>query len=285
MKGKNIVVVGGTSGIGRSLAEQLVPHNRVFIIGRSSDKVTEFAEQHRNGGGLAADMSLLRVVSEVVPQLREHLGGIDGVVHAADLIRVNRLDTTEGLEVSIATNYYSRVLFNQLLLMQDREWRPGLILHVAFAGFRPGRHFLSSFPISPKASSFKAHALGQIANDFYGLTMNRKLRGTDTQFNILNPGSVNTEIRRTGQFPSIVKPLVWLMERLIPMTPPDDYARLLVDVMSGRFSQAEEFTLIDSKGRGIPGSPRVNDLDTQERLYELTTREIDRVLGYSTDWA
>ena len=46
IENKNILIIGASSGIGLALAEQLAPHNKVFIASRSGDAVQHLDIQH-----------------------------------------------------------------------------------------------------------------------------------------------------------------------------------------------------------------------------------------------
>ncbi|MEM8813283.1 MAG: SDR family NAD(P)-dependent oxidoreductase [Pseudomonadota bacterium] len=282
MRGRTIVIVGGTSGIGRALAEQLVLKNSVLIVGRSESKGRSFVEANPGSAYFCQeDVSLLRRIPDLVRQARDLLGGVDFVVHTADNLRTKRLNTSEGLEVSIATNFYSRVLFNQLLLEEPDDRRPERIVHIALAGYPPSKNFIDFVPVPDSASSFKGHTIGQMANDFYGLSMRDKLNGQKTTINILNAGAVATEIRRNAEFPLLLKTVINTVERLIGgrLRTPENYAAMVSKILSDENGASNTHALLTSKGVGISGHARVNDVEVQQLLYSRTIRAIDDVLG------
>ncbi len=285
MTNKNIVILGGTDGIGRALAQMLVRDNFVLIIGRSENKGRRFTEQNeRNAKYLVADLSLLNNLSSVVHDIKSEFETIDYIIHTADVLKVKRHNTTEGLETCIATNYYSRVLFNQLIIGEEPSLRPERIIHIGLAGIKPSRNFIQNFPLPDSANSFKGHAIGQIANDFYALYINRKLKDLGIKINVLNPGTVDTNIRRSGQFPPIVKRLIIpLIEFLLrgKTQKPQDYADIPLAILKNGNSDSNEFVLIDSKGKGITGNNQVHDTNIQQELYEVTKKQIDKVLQSS----
>ena len=153
---------------------------------------------------------------------------------------------------------------------------------------RPSRRFLSNFPSPEKLSSFRSHAVGQVANDLYGVFMSRRLRQLGVRLNILNAGTVDTEIRRSGQFPWLVRRLIGLMESLMKsrMRDPKDYARMVQGMMNNENIEANEYPLLSAKGKGIVGSRNVNDTEMQQLLYRFTTEQIDEILqgGSALNW-
>ena len=118
--------------------------------------------------------------------------------------------------------------------------------------------------------------------------MQSKLARLGVKINILNPGAVDTDIRRKAEFPRIIKMLFPLIGFLIAgsIRSPKAYAQIPLGILKDENAAANQYILINSRGKGIAGSPRVNDPQTQQALYEKTKQEIDRVLTdvVITDW-
>ena len=71
MKEKNILILGGTSGVGKAMALDLARNQRVLIVGRSREKALSVVTEASSGltdfvlGDLANPADLARVVAEI----------------------------------------------------------------------------------------------------------------------------------------------------------------------------------------------------------------------------
>ena len=65
IENKNILIIGGSSGIGLSLAEQLAPHNKVFIASRSGDAVQHLDIQHISYDATQDDLDTSQLPEEL----------------------------------------------------------------------------------------------------------------------------------------------------------------------------------------------------------------------------
>jgi NAD(P)-dependent dehydrogenase (short-subunit alcohol dehydrogenase family) len=124
MQNHNVVITGGTDGIGKAAAVQLAKSGaRLLLISRNPQKgETAVAEIKRISGSdevtfSQADLSLVKNVQRAAGQIRETFDRLDVLVHCAGNLfpRVRTL-TDDGLELSFAIQCMTRfVLTNELL--------------------------------------------------------------------------------------------------------------------------------------------------------------------------
>lgn len=65
IENKNILIIGGSSGIGLALAEQLAPRNKVFIASRSGDAVQHLDIQHISYDATQDDLDTSQLPEEL----------------------------------------------------------------------------------------------------------------------------------------------------------------------------------------------------------------------------
>ncbi|MGL4609532.1 MAG: SDR family NAD(P)-dependent oxidoreductase [Trueperaceae bacterium] len=104
MTKKTVMIIGGTSGIGMELAKNLSKTNDVSIVGRNKETGEKLAKEH----GLTfvqADVSKMAEVRSLAEHWRAENESLDLLIHSADVLRTERLNTPEGFELTFATNY------------------------------------------------------------------------------------------------------------------------------------------------------------------------------------
>jgi NAD(P)-dependent dehydrogenase (short-subunit alcohol dehydrogenase family) len=194
MNTKTALVAGGTKGIGKEIARGLVHRGmRVFIVGRNT-RDGEKSAREIGAEFIQTDLSSMRAVTALAQTVKTKTSSLDVLVHSADVIVASgRAESVDGIELSFATNFLSRFVLNDALIALLRKPEQANIIHVAAAGMPIG---LDLKNVPPKSSSFSGHTVGQASNDLYGLALAERLRNTDIAVNVLNPGFVDTEIRR-----------------------------------------------------------------------------------------
>jgi NAD(P)-dependent dehydrogenase (short-subunit alcohol dehydrogenase family) len=224
---RTALVVGGTRGIGKEIARQLAQSGYdVTIVGRPSTHGQAAADEV-GATFAAADVSLLSDVRALADTIGARHDRLDHLVQTADVIKPGRVVTAEGLEASFATNYLSRFLLVGLLLGSVRAAR-GAILHVAAAGARGAALKPTEIPPGPKVGSFRAHGLGQAANDLFGLELATRLAGSGVGVHVANPGAVDTGIRDEFAAAGIGKLIVGTIGRFVTAQPAAATAQALL---------------------------------------------------------
>ena len=272
MKQKVALLVGATAGIGKETARLLAQVGYQVIIVDRNQVAGEALAAELSGQFIQADMSLMSETHRVADAARAQVDALEVIVHTADVLAIKREETAEGFERSLATNYLSRFLLNGLLHNLLRNGQQPRIVHVAAANM-PLTLTKANFPLPATASSFTGHNVGQAANDYYGLAFAGRYRDEGIHVNILNPGIVDTDIRRRGNGGPFLRGLMAVMELLMrPVTQtPADYARLVAAIATGKHPVADQSVLADRKGKPI--MPRADRLDRDRQQYVWTQSE------------
>jgi NAD(P)-dependent dehydrogenase (short-subunit alcohol dehydrogenase family) len=112
----HVVVVGGTSGIGRGIAlayRKHCPDAHVTIIGRNQSAADEILSQlGSNGNFIRADVSLMSEIRRITKQIN----AVDVLVLSQGILTTTRTSTKENIDDKAALSYYGRVLFVEELL-------------------------------------------------------------------------------------------------------------------------------------------------------------------------
>jgi NAD(P)-dependent dehydrogenase (short-subunit alcohol dehydrogenase family) len=114
MKGKTVVITGGTSGIGEVAAEALAQMGaRIVLVARSESRAeATLARLRRSGPGAAhsvyfADLKRLAEMKRVAAEIAEREPPIDILINNAGALFGTRRLTEDGLEYTFALNHMS----------------------------------------------------------------------------------------------------------------------------------------------------------------------------------
>jgi NAD(P)-dependent dehydrogenase (short-subunit alcohol dehydrogenase family) len=136
LSGKKVLVTGGTTGIGRSIAELLVQQGaRVLTFGRSSGDLEAALEDLRRGGGdahgIVADASRLEDVRRVFDEVDRWADGLDILVNNAAVYGEEFEDQSlESIEYVIRTNVVGYLAIAQEAVKRMKERGHGHIVLV-----------------------------------------------------------------------------------------------------------------------------------------------------------
>lgn len=195
-EGKNVVLTGAGSGIGRATAIRLTGEGAaVFAVDRSSDGLAETAKAvaDKGKGRLVthqADVSDEEAVRGSVAAAVSELGGIDVLVNNAGIHKVTPLATAtlEDFENLLRVNLVGTFLFSREVLPHLPEGS-GVIVNTAST---------SATHAHPFMTSYAATKGGVLA---FTLSLAAELAPKGIRVVAVSPGGINTPLVKGTAFP------------------------------------------------------------------------------------
>lgn len=123
LKGKTIIITGGSSGIGKALALKFASEgSNVVITGRDQERLAETAGLIRTKGSkilsVVADVSVYSDCERVVAETLQNFGTVDVLINNAGISMRGLLEDTEipVIEKVMAVNFWGTVYMTKLTL-------------------------------------------------------------------------------------------------------------------------------------------------------------------------
>ncbi|MEV6521708.1 SDR family oxidoreductase [Longispora sp. NPDC051575] len=199
MRGKSVLVTGGTGGIGRATAEALAALGaRVLITGRDTARTEAAAAGIRATSGnteveaLAADLSSQAEVRRLAALVLDACPRLDVLVNNVGGFWAHRHETPDGLERTFALNHLAPFLLTNLLLDRLRASAPARIVTVASGAQSMGRLDFDDLQGAARYSGARAYNQSKLANVVFSYELARRLDGTGVTATVLHPGVVST---------------------------------------------------------------------------------------------
>lgn len=184
-----ILITGGSSGLGKAMAEVLVAAgSKVLITGRNEEKVNAVAASI-GCLGLAFDVAEYNTLADKAAKAVELLGGIDALINNAGIGEFPLLGeiTIEHFERVFSTNVFGLTLLTQELLPHFKAQKHGNIINIAstaaLKGFARGSVY--------SASKFALRSLTQC--------WQAELRKENIRVMQVNPSEVPTAFNQTNR--------------------------------------------------------------------------------------
>jgi retinol dehydrogenase 14 len=217
MTGKNVLVTGGTAGIGKATAVGLAALGaRVGITGRDRIRAEAAAADIRAGSGnpavdaFTADMSSQAAVRSLAGQVLDAYPRLDVLVNNVGGFWAHRHVTADGLEHTFALNHLGPFLLTNLLLDRLKASAPARVVTVSSGAQATGRIDFDDLQGSATYSGQRAYNASKLANVMFTYELARRLEGTGVTATVLHPGVVRTNFGAEDQaaFFKVVLPLV-----------------------------------------------------------------------------
>ncbi len=256
LRDRFVVVTGGSSGIGRALAEQVAAAGASVLVG--SRRTTEGRFEHR-----ALDLASKASVAEFASGLVRDGRPIDMLIlNAAVHVPWRKVTTIDGQELHWQVNYLSNFLLSHQLLDLCRRSALKRIVYVASEA-----HRLAALPGAPLLGFWYRYAKSKEAAVTFFLRL-QELH-PELTVRVVSPGYVDTEIHRNKSRVS-----AWLERSWSRPRAPQAAAREIMACFEPRAASSVYWD------RGSPATPsrRCTDVTRAESLWQASVEPLRDLL-------
>lgn len=207
LHGKNAIVTGSNTGIGRVTALELARAGaRVWLACRSKDKTQPVIDEIVAAGGkaefLALDLDDLAAVRRSAEEFLATGEKLHILVNNAGHASARGL-TKDGFERSFGVNHLGPFLFTRLLVPRLKESAPARIVNVASqAHYSPKAIDWSRLQKPTKSvTGLDEYGVSKLGNVLFTRELARQLEGTGVTTYSLHPGVIASDIWRRIPWP------------------------------------------------------------------------------------
>jgi len=206
MNGKVVVITGATSGIGEVAAERLASMGaRIVAIARDRARgEATLARLRERAPGLAhrvyyANLSLLAEMKRVVGEIAAAEPRIDVLINNAGALFDKRQLTSDGLELTFATNHMSYFVVTHGLRECLLASAPARVINTSSEAHRRMKIDFGDLQGARGYGPFKAYGRSKLCNILFTRELAHRLAGTGVTANCLHPGFVSTRFGDQGK--------------------------------------------------------------------------------------
>jgi NAD(P)-dependent dehydrogenase (short-subunit alcohol dehydrogenase family) len=199
MRGKTLVITGGTSGIGEVAAVALAKMGaRIVLVARDKARGdATLARLRATAPGVAhslhfADLLRLVEMKRVAAQIADHEPRIDILINNAGALFATRQLTEDGLERTFALNHMAYFVMTEGLRERLTAPDPARIINTASAAHQGATLDFDDLQSAKTFGAMKTYGRSKLCNILFTRELARRLRGTGITANCLHPGFVST---------------------------------------------------------------------------------------------
>jgi len=273
MRGKTVVITGGTSGIGQVAAEKLAAMGaRMVLVARDQARGEQTLARLRQAGpGVShslhlADLSRLSEMKRVARAIAAAEPRIDVLINNAGALFGSRQLTEDGLEKTFALNHMSYFVVTQEL-RERLVASAARVVNTASDAHKGAQLDFTDLQSAQNYRGFKVYGKSKLCNILFTGEMARRWTGTPVTVNCLHPGFVDTRFgdESGGMFSKVVR-----VAKTFAISP-EKGAETIVYLASSD-EPAKSNGLYFYKCRPATPTTEARDPDAARRLWETSEK-------------
>ena len=267
MRGKQCVITGGNSGIGKATALALADlgANIILVCRDEAKGEAAVADIQRRSNNKAislinADLASLESVRELAATLNDRLDQLDVLINNAGVMCEKRATSVDGFELQWAVNHLAPLLLTRLLQAPLARAK-GRVVNVSSQVHRMGLIQFDDLQWQQKYKMFKSYGQSKLALIMCSNKLSEAWQPLGITINCLHPGVIATNL---GGTPKLMK---------LFLSGPDKGARTSVYLASS--AEVEGITggcFLNCKA-SKPSAATKNEADL-ERLWTISSEMI-----------
>ena len=268
LAGKNFIITGASSGIGKITATELARRGaRVILANRSRAKTEPVIAEIKAATGnapefIALDLADLGSVRTAAEQILALNIPIHGLINNAGLGGA-RGTTKDGFEITFGTNHLGHYLFTRLLLDRIKETKGARIVNVSSKSHYRAKKIDWSVlrDKTHSTTGLREYEVSKLANVLFTKELARKLEGSGVTTYAVHPGVVATDAWRR-----IPAPVRWVIKKF--MITPEEGAHSSLHTATDPALASETGHYYDADGSEKRPSRLADDRELAKLLWQ-----------------
>ncbi len=201
IKGKNCLITGANSGIGKNLSIELGRCGaNIIMICRDEEKGLRAQKEIIDESGnskidlVVFNLSLKESIHEGISAINKEYNHIDILINNAGVLLFKKELTDEGFERTLATNYLGPFFLTNQILKTNNPQKTCKIINVVSEGVGEDNFNLYYLGDRNKYNGIKAYSFSKQAEIYFTFELAKKLKNTNSSINCFYPGLVHTNL-------------------------------------------------------------------------------------------
>jgi NAD(P)-dependent dehydrogenase (short-subunit alcohol dehydrogenase family) len=220
MRGKVVLITGGTGGIGKATALGIAKLGATtVVVGRNKERAeAALAEIKAQSGNpkvdlILADLSSQADIRKLADEFTSRYDRLDVLLNNVGGLYAKRWETVDGVEASFAMNHLNVHLLTTLLLPTLKASAPSRIINVNSSGHRFAKVNFDDLFAEKWYRGLDIYVNSKLVNLLVSYELARRLAGSGVTVNIADPGGAMTDMTN-GMTPEMVP---WFMAMAWPL--------------------------------------------------------------------